>query len=332
MAGAILVEPPLRRRLSLPKLGLAVIVAALLTSPYLLWIVVGGRPLGSTVDQIMKGGDTSHHLLRVLHGLTNLATSLLGFSLPFLVLAALVFWTPLRQAARPAEPGDDSPLFARLYAHTVLLAIGLSVAAILATGSVRLKERHMHPLLLLSPLALFGALARRDVSPARYRLFVWIVIAANVAAFGARAVLLTVADKTVCSACRASRPYDAMAAGLKALGAGGTLVGLDPYTAGNLRGFFPEARVLMVNGDAVIGPDRGPSQSCWVVWEAAEGRPPPTPAEAPAIDGDHMVTGHWRRLGRPLPDRVMRWGARQVDPAASLCHPSGVGSATAAGD
>jgi hypothetical protein len=332
MAGAILAEPVLRRRLSLPKLGLAAVVAALLISPYLLWIVVGDRPLGSTVGQIMKGGDTGHHALRVLHGLTNLATSLVGFSLPFLVLALLVFWTPLRQKARPAEPGDESPLFARLYARTVLFAIGLSVAAILATGSVRLKERHMHPLLLLMPVALFAALGRRDVSRGRYRLLVWIVIVANVAAFGVRVVVLTVPDKTICSACRASRPYDGMAAGLKALGVGGTLVGLDPYTAGNLRASFPEARVLMFDGNVVVGPGRGPSRTCWIVWEAPEGRLPPKLAEAPPIGEDHVVTGHWTRFGRPLPDRVMRWGARQVDPAASLCHPSGVGSATAAGD
>jgi hypothetical protein len=31
---------------------------------------------------------------------------------------------------------------------------------------------------------------------------------------------------------------------------------------------------------------------------------------------DHVVTAHWRRFGRVMPDRMMAWGARQVDPNA----------------
>jgi hypothetical protein len=61
-----------------------------------------------------------------------------------------------------------------------------------------------------------------------------------------------------CRKCRIAVPYDGLAAALEAQGfKTGTLMAADRHDAGNLRRFFPEARIVRMERPAYAPPDRG---------------------------------------------------------------------------
>lgn len=328
LLAAFLLEPALRARLRPGPLVLALAVALLVASPFLLWVVAGERPVLGTVTRIMTEGGRQSHLVRAGEGVGRLALSLIGFSVPLLPLVVLVFWRSLLRRA----PGEDAlaDAYARAYGRTIAIAIAMALVGILLTGSSRLRERHMHPVLVLLPIWLFARIERGGGSSRRLHVFGSVILAAAVLVLAVRAVGFAAPDRTLCgSACRPSKPYRALTEGLAAMGAGGTLIGLDRYTAGNLRAGFPDARIVMATEPIGFPAPRPPPAACWLVWEDGEKGPVAfevaarrqrvDPASLPAIAADRHIAGEWRHLWHPAGSRVTSWGVRQVDPAAPLC-------------
>jgi hypothetical protein len=325
---AFLTEPLLRRRVRPAGLVLAAIVALIVASPFIYWVVAGERPVLGTVTSIMTEGARQPHLVRASSGIGRLILSLIGFAVPLVPLVLLLFWRPILRRV----PGDDaySTAIASAFGKTILISIGVALVAIVVTGSSRLRERHMHPFLLLLPIWLFARIERGGAPVRRLRMFRTLIVAAVGLVVAIRVASFVAPDATFCGkVCRVSKPYHALVDQLRAMGAGGTLVGIDRYTAGNLRAGFPAARILMATEPLGFPTPESPPSPCWVVWEDGEQGEPNfekaarqeglDPADWPSLEPDRRIIGRWDHLWKPPGFRLTSWGVRRADPSARGC-------------
>ncbi len=333
---AFLAEPLLRRGLRPRRLVLSLVIALLCASPFLYWVVAGERPVLGAVTDIMTEGARQPHILRAGAGVAKLGLSLIGFALPLVPIVALFFWRPLLRRGAGADALSDA--YARAYGRAILIAIGLAVLAILATGASRFRERHMHPFLVLLPIWLFARIERGGVPGRRMRIFRATILATVGLVLAIRVAGLLAPDTMFCGrTCRPAKPYADLIAGLRALGVGGTLVGLDRYTAGNLRVGFPEARIIMATEPLGFPEASRPPGPCWIIWEAGEKAHLPfdraaerenrDPRAWPALEPDRFIVGQWRHLWKPPGFRTVSWGVRRVDPSSPSCLGGDAGSA-----
>ncbi|MBO0344710.1 ArnT family glycosyltransferase [Roseibium limicola] len=333
-----------RRRLRPAYLLLSLTVAVVVYAPYLYWMVSGGQTLiASAADTMGVTGQQVSHLLRASKGLGFLGVSLVGFSVPLLPAVVLVFWRRYRQIFRPTEADGQvrAPLggVARLLGRTVLVVIGLTAVLIVISGATYVKERHMHPLLLLLPIVLFADLQRFDWRGAfgpSCRRFAAVILAVVAIAFIARVPGLLAPDRISCGGkCRQMKPYADLQKPLAAMGAeDGILIGTDDYTAGNLRVLFPKAVVRDSEWAASLWapvPKSG-ERTCLLVWEEGETSPETSAEERFSEVFGHLdvgaqgeggpalyLTGAWPHLLKPRGWRTTWWGVKRLPPQAALC-------------
>ncbi|SEQ03091.1 Dolichyl-phosphate-mannose-protein mannosyltransferase [Faunimonas pinastri] len=326
--------PELRRRIRPSGLIVALVIAVVVVSPFALWIILGDRPLVANAATVMTDNGRLGHMARAFRGLSRLAASLSGFSVALVPLLLVLFWRSFLSPARAAGaiesvPADErqAEAFARLFGRTVLIAILLAVVGIVAVGSTYVKERHMHPLLLLLPIWMFARIERAGVETQRLNWIKWSIAAVAGLLLAIRLVTFLAPEHAVCGKlCRPMRPYAALRPGLISLGfSGGTLIGVDDYTAGNLRSQFPEARALSLRDD--WRPPRPKNRDCWLVWEAGEHGPQPiekakqkTNPPPAGLGEDHFIEGNWFHLWKRPGYRVTTWGVRQLDPENPVCR------------
>ena len=310
-------------------LGLTALAAGVVYSPYFYWVTTEGLPLFDHVADTMGVQAQSPHLLRAGEGLGKLAFALVGFSVPLMPILGLLFWQRLagRMTADQAHINET----ARFCGRTVLWMVGLTGLLILLSGATYVKERHMHPLLILLPIWVFADLARFEAGRRWRWLALAVAIVASVAFF-ARVPGMAAPDRFWCGGkCRHMKPYADLKEPLAALGAeAATLIGADDYTGGNLRVLFPQARVMTPElriGGAV-------RQTCLFVWEEGEQLEEATSEEALArfksmtIGGKtgyealsaRYAAGAWPHLWKPPGWRTTWWGIAELPPEADLCR------------
>jgi len=328
---AAALDPVWRSRFRLSGLGLALLVAAAVYSPYLIWILTDGMALVAEVSRTMGVTEQSPHVLRAGEGLAKLAFSLLGFSVPLVPVLLLVFWQRYLGRADPLHP-DVNPA-ARLAGRTVLTMIGLTALLIAWTGATYVKERHMHPLLLLAPIWLFADLARFEWDR-RWRRLAMVAGAVALVAFIARVPGLVMPDRFWCGGkCRHMKPYADLQQPLSELWADkAVLVAGDDYTGGNLRVLFPSA--------VIISPSAAGSshsfERCFYIWEDGETEPALPALEAASerlgssegrtgIETAAYLTGNWPHLFKEPGWRTTWWGVAELVLGNGLCRPPAQG-------
>ncbi|WP_417671371.1 ArnT family glycosyltransferase [Roseibium sp.] len=312
-----------RARIRPAGLLVAGLAAALVYSPYLHWIFSEGLGLMGEVANTMGVKDESFHLGRAATGLGKLGFGLIGFSVPLLPVVALLFWQRYAGGMKPREASVNGT--ARLCGRAVLFMIVLTAVLISVTGATYVKERHMHPLLLLLPIWMFADLARFEAGK-RWRWLSLIVVAFAVVAFGARVPGLIAPDKMMCGGkCRHMKPYTGIKADLSAMGAErATLVVADEYTGGNLRVLFPEARIV---SRGRVSPE-GTRDVCLYVWEAGERNPARsatddfvarTGAANTIGEPGRYVSAAWPHLWKAAGWRTTFWGVQPLPRGHVLC-------------
>lgn len=313
-----------RGRLRLSGLLLVPLAAVLVYSPYAYWIVSEGLKLLSSVSQTMGVSAQTSHALRAGEGLGKLAFGLLGFSVPLVPLLLLLFWP--RYIGRKAADVPSVNDVARLCGRTVLAMILLTALMIVVTGATYVKERHMHPLMLLLPIFLFADLERFGFRR-QWRWLTVIIVAFAAVAFFARVPALFAPDRFWCGGkCRHMKPYEDLKAPLSALGAGNaTLIADDGYTGGNLRVLFPGARVVT----RAIPARTPPREKCFFIWEDGEEEPKMPAMErfgkvASGEGGEPIsaryLTGSWPHLWKPDGWRTTWWGVAELPPDDMRCR------------
>ncbi|NVK35766.1 MAG: glycosyltransferase family 39 protein [Rhodobacteraceae bacterium] len=337
LIGACVSDRVWRARLLLPGLVLSLAAALIVYSPYGYWIVSEGLALFSEVSATMGLSDEVSHLQRAAQGLGRLVFALLGFSAPLVPIVLLLFWPRYVGLLAPSlvqrlgyeaflTPKTDLSDVGRLLKRVVLIMIGLTALLIVITGATYVKERHMHPLLLMLPIWMFADLARFDVGR-RWRWLGVIVLAVVVIGFSARVPGMVAPDRVMCGGgCRHMKPYEGIRDQLAALGASeATLIGENDYTAGNLRVLFPDARIVSRSWP-VIG---GPRDKCFFVWEQGTDAPQ-TPAmevassrlgmtDEQALSASYLAA-NWPHLWKPEGWRTTWWGVVELSSDTPLCR------------
>lgn len=328
--------PYWRVRLRPVPLLLACGVALVLYLPYLVWFLERGQSLVSSSLDVMVVETQVPHWEKVLSGEFRLAKSLVGFSMPFLALFLLFFgadlWRAQRSMAAIEEPAQSTGEVARFLGRYMGVLVVLTAMAIVVTGATYIKERHMHPILMLLPLWCFAVAGQVGLGLARLRWFLRLIIVLAGVVVVVRLPGFFTPDEVLCgSKCRQAKPFDRLAERLKAWDGTineATIVSLDSYTGGNLRAFIPSARHVI----ASFRPSSPPRAACFVVWEAKKSEVSfstvwqETPfarrhtlADGDILDGE-MISVNWPHLWLEDGYRTSYWGVVRLRSSAAVCQ------------
>ncbi|MTI44249.1 glycosyltransferase family 39 protein [Roseibium hamelinense] len=315
-----------RSRLRLAGLALVPIAALFVYSPYAYWIFSEGLKLLPSVSQTMGVTAQTSHLARAGEGLGRLLFGLLGFSVPLVPLVLLIFWQRFAGRNTPVSPGV--PPAARLCGRTVLAMILLTAVLIAVTGATYVKERHMHPLMLLLPIYLFADLDRYRWGR-QWRILGAVAASLVVVVFVARVPGLLAPDRFWCGGkCRHMKPYEDLRTPLLDVGAGqATLLTDNGYTGGNVRVLLPGARVVT----PAIPARTPPRDSCFYIWEEGDAEPAlPAAEQFEAVKAQaglqgapisaRYLQGNWPHLWKTDGWRTTYWGVAELKPTDPACH------------
>jgi len=301
------------------RIGAALGLGAIIVSPHLFWILSDNASLAERAGEHLLGGEAPHWR-RAVSGLGAALWAGASFFLPFLLIAAMFFGRAVWR------PHTENPL--ALFARDAVLAGGAGIAAaIVIFGIDNIQERYL--IAFVYPALFWLMAAIRDSRPtlaARQRfLFATMAI---VALFGALRVAQTaVAGPPFCSNCRQWVPYAALGEALEQFNyQGGTLVGFEDHTAGNLRRMFPDERVISSHMPFYTPPGGAMGDPCLFVWSDDLGPPIPERVRTaldPATTTE--LIAEWRHPFRPAGWRKTIWtiAALDHDPALEIeiCRP-----------
>lgn len=265
LALAALSTAPFRGRVLDPRMGLALVVAAVLVVPHLVWLL---DHLASATTQIGTRMDMGTarpwSLKRVRHSLYSFGKDPFVYVLPPVALHLGVFGRP-REALSEAAAA-----LARLLQRFWLFALGILVVAVVIIAMARFREHWMQPFLVMLPLYLF--LRRPSASPSPRRVVIFAAVLATV-------ILLLMGWRFVevweghhfRALSRLNTPYPDLARQITEAGfRDGVIVADHNLLGGNLRFALQDAAVVttsMAEAGAVVPP--GP---CLIVWDARRDR------------------------------------------------------------
>jgi len=289
--------PMFRARIAWLRMGASLAATLALLVPYVAWALAFEYSITGLAQDMTGAESAGFSLTDRLTGTVSLLVSLLEFTLPASLLAALFFWRTWLPGSAKASPSPaDQPMapadWARLLEGVMILGAGFMWLAVLVLGAAEFKGRWMHQVLMGLSIYLFLRLliaaklqgtswSERFGGAARGFM---VAIAAVVAlAFIARPVSYALYSQS-CGKCWAYENFDRYTQGLYKDGfRGGTIVVKNMYTGGNLRLYFPESRVLIHDyplsifpgiGEQVDDP-RSPAQGqCLLAWLGDKGEIP----------------------------------------------------------
>jgi len=260
---AALADPVLRHRIITPQALGALALGVVMAAPHLWWAFTDPAGLATAAASAppAEAGETP------LHGMWSAVKSAVSFLLPLLVLVVLFF----PRAARPMPASEDSA-DRRRRRLLERAALGFAVLVAGAVTVAGLTEVRTHWMMVLLPFPIYAMLRVRGAGATRR--VPW--FAATMAALAAVVVIAVIVRWAVlpstCRKCHFFIPYAELASQIQAAGFdGGTIVsyGHPNQLAGNLRRFFPDARLISARFpmfDPRPGEASGP---CLIVWNAS---------------------------------------------------------------
>lgn len=258
------------------------LVALAVVAPHGLWAWERLDALHGALGGLGQHNVPTAYWLRVASGLASLASALLQFLFPLWLIALIFYPRAFRRLSSPLPHG------LQLAGRAMAIAAGLLTLAVLFGGPVEIKPRWMHVILLLAPLYLFGRIAAAGYFPVAKRGYVttlFLLPVLVIAIWLAQIFLAPKYDKPT----RFHAPYDRLARQLGTAGfKQGTIVANELHLAGNMRLFFPDARVVTPAYGHYLPPAQDAAQ-CLLVWE--QHGEPGLPAS---------LQGYLERHGRPI--------------------------------
>jgi hypothetical protein len=289
LIGAML-QPSLRVRILNPRILFSLGAVAVVSAPVVYWLIAGQHDL---VALYGKAVAPKGHLNRFQATLIGLGLSIyapLGFLFPLDVILPLLFpaslpkaWADIKRAITPHSWQGDEPDWPLLILHVTIGGFLLLILGALLTGATHYLERYMHPFFLLTPLWMLSAVARTENAARKAKILGVVLAASLLIVFPIRARDLMQAMGPHCNKCRVATPYAGLAEALKARGfEDGTIIALSRHDAGNLRRFFPKARIVCFDRPN-YGPPARPTDfksEAVVLWRPEQGKEMPKAAEA----------------------------------------------------
>ncbi len=330
LLGAALLQPALRARLLDWRLLLSVGAAAVITAPFVVWLIAGRRDLVALYGSAMAPLAETNRLKATLIGLGKAIYAPLAFLFP-LDLIVLVFpgvlregWAAVKRAVSPRTFVGSEPDWRLLLLHITIGGFIVLILGALLTGATHYLERYMHPFFLLTTLWLIGLVQMSGNPSRRLAVLATVLGAVTLIVVPIRLRDALHAMGADCSKCRMAVPYDGLAAALEAHGfKSGTLIAADRHDAGNLRRLFPEARIVRAERPAYAPPLRASdlTSKVAVVWrKGSESRlPKETAGEFSKIAGTVAVTPErvvvpWQPYPPGTAERNWIWEIVVADP------------------
>ena len=314
--GAVALQPSIRRRVVKPALGIAAVIAALVTSPFVWWVVSEPAHFDAFFRPSQRG-----HLIDMAIGVKDSVRGPFMYLAPLIVIVPVVFpgflaraWADLKsvwQTAFVDQPAD----LARLVLTTMLLGIALSIFGGIVFGIGNYAMHVLMPLYVTSVIWLISVAQRSDGALRRRPALAKVALAIAVIALVARLANMFIHDP-VCGKCRWGIPYATLAQALRADGfdGAGTITVADDELGGNLRPYFPQARLVLAGPRGFV-PQRPEAAGAArvFVWDAsaAPGKVAQAFARYPeavrALGDAKLVKAPWHHLWKPDGYRTSDW-------------------------
>jgi hypothetical protein len=275
LTGAAALQPASRRAVMRPGFLLSIAIVLAIPTPWLVWLAGTPDGISAILPHMMIGSPG--------YGQAALKGIQRAFTEPVLYLAPLIFLYPIffpawlgtvrRTAMLKPQDGPRAD-FEQLVLHLTLLNVG---ALLLGAAVFGIKSYPVHalmPLFLVTSIWLTAQARKAARNEGEVRRFVIMALGIAVFAFFARSANMYV-QEPVCKICRWGIPYDGLANAMKARGfAHGQLVVYDEDLAGNLRRFFPDARVVVAGPRRYVPPETpvAPGDKTVFVWEVSAKR------------------------------------------------------------
>ena len=257
-------------------------------------------------------------------GLGQFLMATLGLVSPFLPLAILMFPRALAPLPRPADRLINSGRFLETYLAALVV---VAVAAILASGATDVRNNW---LVVWFPLPLYlllriKVLTDAGTAPGRLR---WFAAALVVVALAVPAGLIGrgLLGPQTCRKCNFFVPYEELARSLVVAGfSAGTIVAEDSpnQIAGNLRRYFPKARVVSTRWRDYVPPPNAAGQAgeggkCALIWSGGPSGGGAARMLVEELRGGIPVPKQtiFRRSTHPLPrnpDKKLSWSFVVMD-------------------
>ena len=273
LTAAAVLQPAGRRVIARPIFLISLAIALAIAAPWLVWLTGTAEGLGAILPRLALGNP----------GYIGSAVSGLGraFVEPILYLAPLIFLYPVffpaflrtvlhtvRLSPETASRVDGE----QLILHLTLLNVGALVLGAVLFGIDRYPTHALMPLFLVTSIWLTAQARKAARNDGEIRRFVLAALGIAVFAFFARAANMYV-HEPVCQICRWGIPYAELAETVKARGFDrGDLMVYDDDLAGNLRRFFPHARMVLAGPRRYIPPESvsTPSGRTALIWDAGK--------------------------------------------------------------
>lgn len=273
LIGAASLQPAGRRVTLHPAFIISIAIALAVAAPWLVWLSGTPEGLGAILPRLAVG--EPGYAGKALGGLMRAFTEPVLYLAPLIFLYPLFFPGMLRSMAASVRIAPQTGVRAdpeQLILHLTLLNVGALIIGAALFGIDRYPTHALMPLFLVTSVWL-TAQARKGVrSAGEVSRFVGIALGIAVFAFFARCANMYV-QQPVCKLCRWGIPYAELADAIKARGFyHGTLVVYHDDLAGNLRRFFPHARIVLVGPRAYMPPAAAlpPGGRTMLVWEAGK--------------------------------------------------------------
>ncbi|MCI0680690.1 MAG: glycosyltransferase family 39 protein [Gemmataceae bacterium] len=250
-----------RRRLDLRRLLVSAAIATVIVLPHLWWLQEHYQDVVALIEAkglAAEGGG----VIGRLRGLASIAENVVYIAGPVIAVFLLCF--PQALTRRPCPAADVAAAdFARWLQRFLACSLALLTAVVLAGGLAHIRLYWMLPMLTVTPLVLFLRLERQPI-----RRWQWPAFAC--------AVLVSVGVVAVARVAKArgndsqDALYRDLARRLRDDGFhGGPVLTLGHREAGNLRLFFPEARVVCSVYPAFTLPDTLGRRPRLLLWDAS---------------------------------------------------------------
>jgi len=184
----------------------------------------------------------------------------------------ILFALPLWRGFRDVVSGSAAPA---LRANAILIgttmAIGLAIlwALVIAGGATTFKVRYLYQVLLVLPVWLF--LIIEAGRPPERSLKIFALVLATLAIFVTGKRIIHATGVTSCGVCVEWRPHGALAAQLKDAGfPGNGTVLTDIETGGNMRVYFPRARIIDPAYPLVVPHASSDAGQCLILYGSSD--------------------------------------------------------------
>lgn len=254
----------IRRYLFSPKVMLTVIIVAIAITPHAYWAATNAEGLETVLNTSTRPWDAaSHWLIGTISGLGKLFVGIVAFTLPAALLIVACFARPIRKSWKD---GNHIIRFFEVYFGCYFAILVFLVVSTQATDI----QNHWLMGMLPFPLYIFARLdcCNDDIGQRARNIFGGLLTVLPIAVIVVLTGRAIIAPDT-CRKCNFFIQWSDVSNGLSDAGfKDGTIVAFDypNQISGNLRRYFPDARVMSERFSPIHAPGKAAGGSCLIIW------------------------------------------------------------------